>query len=68
MTMPSMLWGATNTAMQAAWVARVEADASRLNLNAVAEASGTRDVTITGPQEDLDALMRIEVARTLPVR
>ena len=64
--MPNMLWGATNTAMQTAWIERAQADALRLNLHVVAEASGERDVVITGPQEDLDALMRLEVARTLP--
>lgn len=66
--MPSIIWGATNKVQQVAWITQVHADALRLNLNVVAEALGARDVIITGPQEDLDALMRLEVARSLPAR
>jgi hypothetical protein len=63
-----MLWGATNTAMQAAWIAEVEAHVEGSNLDLRAEPVGERDVVITGPQEDLDALMRSVIARSLPVR
>lgn len=65
--MPSMLWGATNTAMQGAWIERLVIDAARLGLTVRVEASDERDVVITGGQEDLDALMRLEISRTLPV-
>ena len=54
--------------MRDQWIVEVATDARNLNLQLVPVPVGDKDLVIRGSQEDLDALMRLIVQRSLPRR